>query len=243
MSVAQRLDGLEGRLATLEVLRAGDRTRNLWRQHANDFDALSADIGRPLSFLGWLGGEGVTPGTPGNSGEVATALDELSMRVARDPEAVGGSELIGETKDRLRALARSLVEQAEAAWVAYAETLPPVDADLFAQFEDQAQYAQLVAAARREDDEYRAFLSKKFLATEEDRRAFESLMKRRAATRQKLPRVDDEEIRAFVTAAARGGARLGALTEKIQRWLREYSLEDSYVVRRSGAVDRSDRRR
>jgi hypothetical protein len=243
VSVAKQLDALEGRLATLEVLRAGDRTRNLWRQHGNDLDALSAEIGRPLLFLAWLRGEGVTPGTPDNSGEVAASLDELSVRVARDPEAVGGSELIGETKERLRALARSLVEQAEAAWVAHAETLPPVDADVFAQFEDQTQYAQVVAAARREDDEYRAFLGKKFLATEEDRRAFEGLMKRRAATRQKLPRVDDEEIRAFVTAAARGGAPLEALTEKIQGWLREYSLEDSYVVRRSGAVDRSDRHR
>jgi hypothetical protein len=82
-----------------------------------------------------------------------------------------------------------------------------------------------------------------YLRTEELRSEFKQLLAARAATRQALPDVQDDEIRTFVAASARYGAPLSALTPEVLKWLRIHGLTDIYVVRRKSAGPESASRR
>lgn len=80
--------------------------------------------------------------------------------------------------------------------------------------------------------QYEHLRRRKYLESEDLRREFVRLLRERTETRRRLPDIHDNEVRAFVTAAAAQGAPLAALTPTVLQWLESHRLAGGYVVRR-----------
>jgi hypothetical protein len=150
----------------------------------------------------------------------------------RDPDGVLAGGLLGNAEEYAKRAADDLEAYATEAWSAHVDRLPAPDAELYAGLRGQGEFADLVEQAERQDRQYEQLRRRKYLDSEELRRGFVRLLSERDQTRRRLPDINDEEIRAFVTAAAAQGAPLAALTSTVLRWLESNRLADGYVVRR-----------
>jgi hypothetical protein len=206
----------------------------VWTTHAKALDDCAVGFDRPRAFLEWLHGQRGEQVTV-ESSTVATARSTVRLLLKgleQDPDRVLVGELLGDAEKHAKRATDDLDERATDAWSAHVDRLPPPDAELYAGLRGQGALANLVEQADRQDRQYEQLRKRKYLESEELRQGFVRLLRERDETRRRLPDIHDNEVRAFVTAAAVRGAPLAALTPTVLQWLESNRLADGYVVRR-----------
>jgi hypothetical protein len=230
----QRTRRIRDYAGSLRERKRQDYSRQVWTARAKALDECAVGIDRPRAVLEWLHGERreqVTVESPA----VATARSTVRLLLEgleRDPDRVLAGELLGDVEEYAKRAAADLETRATDAWSAHVDRLPPPDAELYAGLRGQGEFANLVEQAERQDRQYEHLRKRKYLESEDLRREFVRLLRERTETRRRLPDIHDNEVRAFVTAAAAQGAPLAALTPTVLQWLESNRLAGGYVVRR-----------
>jgi hypothetical protein len=232
--IPRRARWIRDSAASLRERKRQDYSRQVWTAHAKALDECAVSIDRPRAALEWLHVERreqvavESPAVAAARSTVRLLLEGLE----RDPDGVLAGELLGDAEEHAKRAADDLETRATGAWSAHVDRLPPPDAELYAGLQGQGAFANLVEQAERQDRQYEQLRKRKYLDSEELRRGFVRLLSERDETRRRLPDIHDEEIRAFVTAAAAQGAPLAALTPTVLQWIESNRLADGYVVRR-----------
>jgi hypothetical protein len=225
--------------------RRSQRDRTVvWTAHTDAFNELARDVESPRAFLTWLAERS---GEDAQVGPLVirarSPLSRLIEGLERDPDRILNGNLIVNARTTARQAADELEKVATDAWASYLEQQPPPDAELYAGLRDHPDLERLVRDAEQQDRRYVELRNQPYLQTDRLRQEFEQLMQAREVTRQNLPDIQDDEIRAFVAAAARDGAALSALTPAVVNWLTTHGLIDTYVVRRRSSRAEGTRQR
>jgi hypothetical protein len=232
--ILQRARRIRDSAGSLRERKRQDYSRQVWTAHAKALDECAVGIDRPRAVLEWLHRERREQ-VAVESPAVATARSTVRLLLEgleRDPDRVLAGELLGNAEEYTKRAADDLETRATEAWSAHVDRLPPPDAELYAGLRGQGKFANLVEQAERQDRQYEHLRKRKYLESEELRLGFVRLLSERDETRRRLPNIHDNEVRAFVTAAAAQGAPLAALTPTVLQWLESNRLAEGYVVRR-----------
>jgi hypothetical protein len=206
--------------------------RAAWQTHAKRFSEVRERLATAVQFLGWLSKTGQAERPASDAPALAAALGSVTLlldALRAEPASVLEGNQAPDTASQVEAVVRTIEEQARTAWSDHLAGDGWVPASLWAPFENSS-YGAAVREAVQQDRRHRE-LARPAFPTPAEQVAYEQLTKDRAALVAKLPDTSDEEISAFLIAAAGSGVSLDRYTAAVAAWLAEYGLTDRYVIR------------
>jgi hypothetical protein len=212
------------------------RQRASWQTHTDRFAAIRERLASAAQFLAWCSAAGGADQPPRDAGDLAAAIGsvaKLHEALLADPGAVLEGNQVPDVASQVEALAKRLEEEARSTWANHLDQDEWVPASLWTPFENSSTYGASVRDAMHQDRRRKDFARLPF-PTEAQQGEYEQLMQDRAALLARLPDTSDEEISAFLVAAAGPGVPLAQYSEAVAAWLVEHGLADRYVIRTRG---------
>ena len=180
---------------------------------------------------------------PSPPAAVRTGLPEIFSRITDKPEQMNAGRVMTDCLDELDSFATAYRDRAIAAWGKYKESSLYVGVSLplvqtFKQIPTFAlKAAELERAIVTHDDNLQTIpeSDQKW----KDCEASYNLCQQRV---KKLPLADlHKDVRSFLEQTVAGGAALSSLTQVVQDWIKEHSLEMSFVIRSANSSSQSGR--